>query len=467
MLMHFTPKPSAATTKYAMPTDAMDSRFPPLLLRRDASPPSFGTESEGIHAAASDVQLNDFLGDPLWWPQEDDPPSCEGTAIPTTGTCTMPTGDKAGGNRCQKIRLLLAEAHFETVDLGGWRRIFSDEIKDVPEQLASSAAWKAKPKMTKFVLERIPPCFALFTRFNCNVTLVAQKLFASKLAVSVLTSGIVTVKGEDIIRMLKYTKGGERVYKRHVMLLVNSNQSDSVLCVQKPFSYGFLLAFLHALPPKACELVLSKSRPFGAILDECGVSRSVEVERQLHIHIRESFFSPTDVNPQVIGYDGIKASANEGHQHEQNNEAYAHPGNRECQCKILPKGMRCTFGRLTAVHCNGKPVARVLEILNEQMVLPALFEIEEKRQLESDKSKLPEFQSSGGKFNLFQQRTAFLAGRCLHSVALCPQHRAVLPKPHMMARELRAPRKADAGCHLCGSKTCSTDFHVAYLDDLP
>lgn len=428
-----------------------------------------GEEDVGTQTCESEVRLSNFLGAALWWPQEAVSPNAEDATAQEAETCAKCPARPAPRKGLKNLRTLLAGASFETVDAHSQDKCPTRDYKDMPEHSESGearATQYSKLNMGRSPLEPVPPCFALFTRFNCNVTLVAQRLFASKVAATVLCSGSVVVEGDEIVRVLKHTKAGERVYKRHVMLNVTNGCSKHLPLLQEPFSYGFLVTRLQALPPKARDLVLSESMPFGGILDHCGISRTVDTDRQLHIHIGEELFSANTVHTQDEGSSYCTASLHNGCQYEDNAENRQQDAGA-CQCKMVPKGTRCTFGRLTTIRCDGKPAARVVEILNDRLVLAALLEAEEVQRQGPGGTTAPISYPADGSTSTTQQRAAFLAGRCRLSVARCPVHRAHLPRPHVTQRELRLSRKPDEGCRLCGSTTCSTDFQAAYTEDLP
>ncbi|KAL8431036.1 hypothetical protein Efla_007620 [Eimeria flavescens] len=309
--------------------------------------------------------LSDFFRNPLWWPQELTCLSSGSQAgCAKDGRLSSPRSPstKTDAQQLLILKKLLTSGLYESV---GFK---TEKLNSTDSECAAASMQTA-----------VPACFALFTRFNCNVTLVAQRLFASKLTVSVLFSGSVVANEDDgaVLRTLKNAKPGERVYRRHVMLHVAPETPDAwKLCsFHEPFSYGFLLTFCDALPQAARELVLLEALPFGAVLDHCGVSRAVEVDRQLHIHIGEAFFGMhSSGEPVGSSIHGVRVRGKA--QHDQRQSLSLSKGEKEkgCCCRALPDGVRCTFGRQTKIACEGKPAARVVEILNHKLVLSALYE---------------------------------------------------------------------------------------------
>ncbi|KAL8443658.1 hypothetical protein Emed_006676 [Eimeria media] len=407
-----------------------------MLTYRSAAP---GRNEEGPPDCSVDTpheQLSIFLGNSLWWPPQLTSPS---NRVEEAATCAEGcTPSKVDQQRLYCLRQLLTKARFEEVDACMHAR---DLHGSADAQLGLV----------------VPPCFAVFTRFNCNVTLVAQRLFACKLNVQVLDSGQVEVQDDAILQVLKHATKGELIYRRHVMLSLKDQQEHNCMhFMNESFSYGFLSTFLNALPDKARKLVLSETLPFGYILDHCGIRRAVEVDKQLHIHIDDGFFNEQSTSPRMNNDFTDRVTSREI---IPNNVMSSTSLEGECLCRMLREGERCTFGRLTTVFCDDKPAARVVEILNNKVVLCALSLAErEAMNLNSLACCLND--------KAVEERVALLTGRCMLSVAKCPVHSHLLPKPHVRESQLLAPREKDEGCRLCGSQTCSTDFHAEYTADI-
>ncbi|CDI76903.1 hypothetical protein, conserved [Eimeria acervulina] len=414
--------------------------------------------------ATAEASLNIFLESPQWWPRNKSETSCGSAEVPAQCNAR-----EASHDRLQQLRLFLSEASFETV---GGKAIEENTPVEEKRETSCQASLCMDNRRRLSQIKDVPPCFAPFTRFNCNVTLVAQRLFNVAMGVSVLCSGTATIEESResfALQMWKDAKPGEVAYVRHVMLTAPECRYErQQLLSGDPFSYGFLVARLEYLSPQVRDLVLSERLPFGAILDRCGVRRSVETDRQLHVHLRSDFFDVNKKLPLPKKHGGSLQDADGEALQGKDLRCRALQTCGECQCKILPKGSCCTFGRLTTVWCDGKPAARVVEILNERFVLRSLMK--EKQQLlgKSGENAAPPAAEAGtgsaGK--AFQSRFAFLLGRCLMSVALCPAHCKLLPSPHVNARSLLRVKNSGDNCSLCGSKSCSTDFHSAYTADL-
>ncbi|CDJ48933.1 hypothetical protein, conserved [Eimeria brunetti] len=399
----------------------------------------------------AEAPLNRFLESPQWWPPSDSESLCE-----SSETHTRCTARQAPQERIQQLRCILSEAVFETV---GLKTEAEGTLKDhkgdisLPAPLDNGGLYGV-PKT-----KDVPPCFVPFVRFNCNVTLVAQKLFNAAMGVSILCSGTASIgecRESFELQMLKHAKPREHVYVRHVMLTAPEHTyKQQKVASAEPFSYGFLVARLDSLDPQVRDLVVSERMPFGAILDRCGVQRSVETDRQLHVHLRSSFFGVENKQNYFKSPNGtLEAKGNEL-------QDLSLQTSGDCQCKLLPEGSCCTFGRLITVWCDGQPAARVVEILNERFVLRSLLAEEEQKQLGYFAKT-----ADGSSPMHFESRFAFLLGRCLASVALCPVHCKLLPKPHVNTQSLLSVKSQSEGCRLCGSTSCSTDFKSAYTADL-
>ncbi|CDJ66504.1 hypothetical protein, conserved [Eimeria necatrix] len=412
------------------------------------------TQGTDVTKEATEASLNGFLGNPRWWPEETECLSFSDSSDGLRKVHRKCAVRQVSRERVQALRDFLARAFFETVTTRESKEGIAGNGKEGPQLPQSADDTRLR------WLRDVPPCFAPFTRFNCNVTLVGQRLFGSQMGVSVLCSGTVTVEGSDTAHLLTHTKAGELVYARHVMLTTTNCLSDKPAHQCQPFSYGFLVVNLSCLPPMIRDLVLSETLPFGGILDRCAVSRSVETDRQLHIHLDSHFFGSDD-NVAQFRLECEETPL-------ESSGPYVQQPLLKCQCNTLPPGTVCTFGRLTTVWTYGQAAARVVEILNERVVLPALFRAEAEQERHSGHAELssqcPE--NADGVMDAFQSRRAFLAGRCLQSVAHCPLHFRVLPKPHVTKSDLMHLKRGDEGCCLCGSKSCSTEFHAAFTEDL-
>ncbi|CDJ61158.1 hypothetical protein, conserved [Eimeria maxima] len=406
--------------------------------------------------ATAETPLNIFLQNPKWWPPKNARTPCGSPEV-----STQCSAREASQDRIQQLQTILSEASFEAV---GLEATAESTLRDGNRDFSFEAAFGNDDHLRLQRVKDVPPCFAPFTRFNCNVTLVAQKFFNSAMGATVLCSGTAAVQESCARQMLKHAKPGEVVYVRHVMLTAPKCTN------QQPFSYGFLVARLGCLPQEVRSLVQSERMPFGAILDRYGIRRSVETDSQLHAHLNSNFFCVGDhlPNGEKHCYTSQKAEG-KGLQGE-NLTRFRLKTSGDCQCKVLPEGSSCTFGRLTTVWCNGQPAARVVELLNERFVLLSLIlaEKEHKQMVEAENTEVPHLaeatNSSIGAS--FQSRLAFLKGRCLMSVALCPVHYKLLPRPHVNQESLMLQKIPNEGCRLCGSKSCSTDFHSVYTADL-
>ncbi|CDI74465.1 hypothetical protein, conserved [Eimeria praecox] len=408
--------------------------------------------------ATAENPLNRFLESPLWWPQNYAETSCGPAEV--RAQCSV---REASRDRIQQLRLILSEASFETVGLEAGEE---SQLRAGKCGISFEVAFDKESSDSLLRIKDVPPCFAPFTRFNCNVTLVAQRLFNTAMSVSVLCSGTAVIEEcpESVIQILKHAKPGEGLYVRHVMLTAPERKDEKPLPSVEPFSYGLLLARLEALAPQVRDLVLSEMMPFGAILDRCGVRRSVETDRQLHVHMDSGFFKVSDKLPHPRNPDDPFEVAAEKELQGKDLRRLSLQASGNCQCRILPEGSCCTFGRLITVWCDGQPAARVVEILNERRVLRSLLMAEEEQKQHPKEAAAEAADSSAGVS--FQSRLAFLIKRCLMSVALCPVHYKLLPKPHVNAESLLHLNSPNEGCRLCGSKTCSTEFHLAYTADL-
>ncbi|OEH75889.1 hypothetical protein cyc_08906 [Cyclospora cayetanensis] len=365
------------------------------------------------------LDIGAFLDNPQWWPQ-----GVKG--------CTEFTGAAEGNRRCKlrsatlellhTLRSILSTSYFGTIK---HKACPEDEHKE-----GNRSGPPAKKKISSTTvssggvyMKDVPPCFSVFTRFNCNVTLVGQQFLAAEMAVSVLCSGMASVQGNEILKVLKYAADKDEVYFRHIMLspttsaLAQKEQrikkygmaaktecTEKTRCIKDdacineractgedngaltagyagepqplhllgsnaPFSYGFLVAHLSAFPPQVRQLVLSETLPFGRILDVCGIKRFVETDWHLHIHLGDAFFSPQD-EPGRGAVESSNITDSEGKFKEET---------VECRCTKAPHGSRCTYGRLMTVWCDGQPGARVVEILNPTVVLTTLLAAEAER----------------------------------------------------------------------------------------
>ncbi|KAL8275400.1 hypothetical protein Esti_000612 [Eimeria stiedai] len=406
--------------------------------------PCCGDGPAGLNVDDFDVQLSSFFANPLWWPPELASTGKDVEPQPQSEETASAKGRpfKVDQQRLYCLRQLLTKARFEAVD------VFMHEL-DPGKRANTAFAQQAL----------VSPCFAVFTRFNCNLTLVAQRLFDSKLEVNVFDSGRVILEEDAVLHVLKHAAKSALIYRRHVMLSVKDQEHNRMSFVKEPFSYGFLCTFLDALPKKARELVLSETLPFGFILDHCGIRREVEVDRQLHIHIGNEFFSKqsVDAHPESCFTDRVTSP-------QKPHNAVSSTHDKECLCRLTAEGERCTFGRLTTIRFDGKPAARVVEILNDRLVLFALSLAEREAMLRE--SHACGSAACGLNDEATEKRVALLAGRCILSVAKCPIHRHLLPKPHVTESQLLARRQPDEGCRLCGSQSCSTDFHAEYTADI-
>ncbi|CDJ37572.1 hypothetical protein, conserved [Eimeria tenella] len=412
------------------------------------------TQGTDMTKDATKASLNGFLGNPRWWPEETECLSFSDSSEGLRKVHRKCAARQVSRERVQALRDFLARASFETVTTTESKEGIASNGKE-----GSQLPQPADDTRMRW-LRDVPPCFASFTRFNCNVTLVGQRLFGSQMGVSVLCSGTVTVKGSDTVHLLTHTKAGELVYARHVMLTPTSCLSDKPAHQCQPFSYGFLVVNLSCLSPMIRDLVLAETLPFGGILDRCAVSRSVETDKQLHVHLDSRFFGLDD-NMALFRLESEETPP-------ESSGPYVQQPPLNCQCNTLPPGTVCTFGRLTTVWTYGRAAARVVEILNERVVLPALFRAEAEQERHNGHAEGPSqcSENADGGMDVFQSRRAFLAGRCLQSVARCPLHFRDLPKPHVTRSDLVHLKKRGGGCSLCGSKSCSTEFHAAFTEDL-
>ncbi|XP_026190342.1 uncharacterized protein LOC34624482 [Cyclospora cayetanensis] len=390
------------------------------------------------------LDIGAFLDNPQWWPQ-----GVKG--------CTEFTGAAEGNRRCKlrsatlellhTLRSILSTSYFGTIK---HKACPEDEHKE-----GNRSGPPAKKKISSTTvssggvyMKDVPPCFSVFTRFNCNVTLVGQQFLAAEMAVSVLCSGMASVQGNEILKVLKYAADKDEVYFRHIMLspttsaLAQKEQREPqplhLLGSNAPFSYGFLVAHLSAFPPQVRQLVLSETLPFGRILDVCGIKRFVETDWHLHIHLGDAFFSPQD-EPGRGAVESSNITDSEGKFKEET---------VECRCTKAPHGSRCTYGRLMTVWCDGQPGARVVEILNPTVVLTTLLAAEAERKagvVEKFRDHALVCPGNGSHsvsisprnpWRTAEERFHFLAAHCLHSVFQCPIHRGVLPKPHITLEDL-------------------------------
>ncbi|CBZ52135.1 conserved hypothetical protein [Neospora caninum Liverpool] len=245
-------------------------------------------------------------------------------------------------------------------------------------------------------------------------------------------------------------------------------------------SYGLLLVRLEALPEEVRAAVLQASRPFGRLLEDHGVIREVLVDKKLHIHIRRSFF---DIGDDAECQDG---AIGEGGDREKPCVHPKAPAGCTCVSVLPPESERgrcneqisCTFGRWSLMLCNGKPAARVLEILNASLLLrAAALDHRHEKAAGNRESKAPAGSvepdsaatgsaSDAGPFLSEEEEAVLehLSRVCLCSAQECPIHKPWLDIPSLWGpptgfspAHSRSARKEGKARTCENSATCGTE----------
>lgn len=490
--------------------------------------------------------LREFFSVPYWWPPHSFEGDTEGLKDHSSGCkflvpCVGFDEEKA--IRLKQVKNSLTSAVFEVVDAGTksgtpvGTALNAAESSDKHEYTATyetrvsntsaisdrDPAFQAKQHETKEIhassLEDssapkdaafsdvgcTPPCFAVFTRFNCNVTLVAQRFFGEPCSVEVLGSrrGIVEASALSILKFwMPWVSPMCQFYARHVVLHFRCMGEKSAVGKKGSFfSYGAVFMNISALPPQMRVHIIDEKLPFGVILDQLGLQRSVSVGMQLHIHLNDDFYlacsnSTVCSTTRVASGPSEDACLNAYTDREMRPAAFREDGPADgpfsgsCTCRLLTAKEHCTFGRVTTIYIEGQPSAFVLEIINAYSVLQHLLSVhpqnvsekldakkectrfsvhrnagEQKNSCEHDISGVNDSMRNECTTRMALERLRFLGMRCLCSVYRCPVHCGELPPISELTRSLRSS-STSGGCNLCKSVSCSTNFEAATTHDM-